>query len=93
MSQIPYDLKKLSKEEVDGEILRLGMIAELDAINFYEQLAAMAENPDIKKVFRDITKEEKTHMAEFQTLLLREDGEQVLESEKGEDEVEKLTKQ
>lgn len=91
MSQIPYDLKKLKKEEVDGEILRLGMIAELDAVNLYEQLAAMAENPDIKKVFRDIAKEEKTHMAEFQTMLLRDDGEQVLEMAKGKKEVEELT--
>lgn len=91
MSQIPYDPKKLRDEETDSEILRLGMIAELDAINFYEQLSAMAVNPDIKKVFRDVTKEEKTHMAEFQTLLKREDGEQVLEMEKGEREVEDLT--
>lgn len=91
ISQIPYDLSKLRKEEIDSEILRVGMAAELDAVNLYEQLAAMAENPDVRKVFRDIIKEEKTHMAEFQTLLLREDGEQVLESEKGEDEVGKLT--
>lgn len=90
LSQIPYDLKNLKKEEVDSEILRLGMIAELDAVNFYEQLASMAENPDIKKVFRDIAREEKTHVAEFETLLLREDGEQVLESVKGEKEVEAL---
>lgn len=91
MSQIPYDLKKLKKEEIDGEILRLGMIAELDAVNFYEQLAAIAENSDIKKVFLDIAKEEKTHMAEFQTMLLRDDGEQVLEMAKGKKEVEELT--
>ena len=91
MSQIPYDLKKLRKEEVDGEILRLGMIAELDAINLYEQMAAIAENPDIRKVLLDIGREEKTHVAEFQTLLLREDGEQVLEMEKGRKEAEKLT--
>lgn len=91
MSQIPYDLKKLRKEETDTEILRLGMIAELDAVNLYEQMAALAENPDIRKVLLDIAREEKTHVAEFQTLLLREDGEQVLEMEKGRKEVEKLT--
>jgi rubrerythrin len=91
MSQIPYDLSKLRKEEIDSEILRLGMIAELDAVNLYEQMAAMAENPDIRKVLHDVAKEEKTHMAEFQTLLLKEDGEQVIESEKGKEEVEELT--
>lgn len=93
MSQIPYDLSKLKKEEIDGEILRLGMVAELDAVNLYEQLAAMAENPDVRKVFRDIIREEKTHLAEFQTLLLREDGEQALESKKGQKEVEELTEE
>ena len=33
-------------------------------------MAALAENPGIKKVLLDIAKEEKTHVAEFQTLLL-----------------------
>ena len=40
MSNIPMDLSKVSKENIDKEILRVGMIAELDAINLYEQLAA-----------------------------------------------------
>lgn len=93
MSQIPYDLNKLRKEEIDSEILRLGMSAELDAVNLYEQLAAMAENPDIRKVFHDIIKEEKTHLGEFQALLLKEDGEQMIELEKGEEEVKKLTEE
>jgi len=40
----------------------------------------------------DIAKEEKTHIGEFQTLLLKEDEEQVTELEKGKKEVEELTK-
>jgi rubrerythrin len=40
----------------------------------------------------DIAKEEKTHVGEFQTLLLREDAEQKKELRKGEDEVNELTK-
>jgi rubrerythrin len=39
----------------------------------------------------DIAKEEKTHMGEFQTLLLKEDKEQVKELEEGKKEVEELT--
>jgi rubrerythrin len=39
LSQSPLDLNKVSKENIDKEILRLGMIAELDAVNLYEQLA------------------------------------------------------
>jgi rubrerythrin len=91
MSNIPVDLGIVPKENIDKEILRVGMIAELDAINLYEQLAAKAENPDIKKVILDIAKEEKTHVGEFQALLLRLDRQQVAELEAGKKEVEKET--
>jgi hypothetical protein len=92
LSEIPIDLEKLSTEDRDREILRVGMIAELDAVNLYEQLAAMAEREEIKTVLIDIAKEEKTHMGEFQTLLLRVDEEQVEELEKGKEEVEEMLK-
>jgi len=81
----------VKKEELDREILRVGVIAELDAVNLYEQLAAMTENENIKKILLDIAKEEKTHVGEFQALLLRIDEEQVREMEKGKKEVEELT--
>ena len=90
LAQTPIDLKKVSKMNIDLEILRIGMIAELDAVNLYEQLAAMSDNADLKKLFFDIAKEEKTHMGEFQTLLLRLDKEQVKELEEGKKEVEEL---
>ncbi len=88
LSEIPRNLEKVKKEDLDREILRAGIIAELDAINLYEQMAAMAQNEDIKKVLLDIAREEKTHMGEFQTLLLKEDKEQVKELEAGRKEVE-----
>jgi len=91
LSQIPISLEKVKKENLDKEILRVGMIAELDAVNLYEQLAAMTENENIKKVLLDIAKEEKTHIGEFQTLLLKEDKEQEKEIEEGKKEVEELT--
>lgn len=90
LSQLPIDLSKVKKEDIDREILRAGMIAELDAINFYEQMAALTENENIRKVLLDIAKEEKTHMGEFQTLLLMEDEEQKKELKEGEEEVEEL---
>jgi len=73
-----------------GNMLRVGLIAELDAVNLYEQLAAMAEREEVKKVLLDIAKEEKTHVGEFQTLLLKEDKEQVEELEHGKEEVEEM---
>jgi len=90
LSEIPTDLENVDKEMRDREILRVGMIAELDAVNLYEQLAAMADDEKIKAVLMDIAKEEKTHMGEFQTLLLMKDKEQVEELAKGKEEVEEL---
>jgi rubrerythrin len=92
MSSIPIDLKKVEKADVSKEIVRIGMIAELDAVNLYEQLAAMTDDNDIREVLMDIAKEEKTHMGEFQALLLRNDKQQVEELKKGKDEVDKTTK-
>ncbi len=90
LSEIPVNLAKLSKKELDKEILRLGMIAELDAVNLYEQLAAMTSNSSIKAVLLDISKEEKTHVGEFQAMLLKLDKEQEKELAKGKKEVDEL---
>jgi rubrerythrin len=87
-AKIPTDLAKVSKENIDKEILRHAIIAELDAINFYEQMANMTASKDIKAILLDVAKEEKTHVGEFQTLLLRIDKEQVEELKAGEEEVE-----
>lgn len=91
LSQTPIDLSKVDKADIDKEILRLGMIAELDAVNLYEQLAAKASSSKIKSLFRGIAREEKTHVGEFQALLLQLDKEQVKELEKGKKEVEELS--
>lgn len=88
MSQIPIDLGKISKENIDKEILRAGIIAELDAINLYEQMAELTDSQDLKDILLDIAREEKTHVGEFQTLLLRLDKQQVEELEAGREEVE-----
>jgi len=90
LSKIPISLTRICKEDLDKEILRAGIIAELDAINLYEQMAAMTENADIKRILLDIAKEEKTHVGEFQALLLIKDKEQKEELEKGKKEVEEL---
>jgi rubrerythrin len=91
MSQIPVDFTKVKKEDLNKEILRAAIIAELDAINLYEQMGALTDNEDIRKVMLDIAKEEKTHVGEFQTLLLRLDAEQVEELAHGKEEVEEIT--
>lgn len=91
ISKVPIDLEKVKKEEIDKEVLRVAIIAELDAINLYEQLAQATDREDIKEVMLDIAKEEKTHVGEFQTLLLKIDKEQASELERGRKEVEEIT--
>jgi rubrerythrin len=91
LSNIPLNLDKVGKKDLDKEILRAGIIAELDAINLYEQMAALTENKNIRKILLDIAKEEKTHVGEFQTLLLMEDKEQEKELEEGKKEVKEET--
>jgi len=90
LSKIPINLERINKENLDKEILRAGIIAELDAINLYEQMAAMTQNAEIKTILLDIAKEEKTHVGEFQTLLLINDKEQEKELEEGKKEVKEL---
>ena len=90
LSDIPKRLEKVVASDLDKEILRVGMIAELDAISLYEQLAAMSSNEDIRKVLLDIAKEEKTHVGEFEELLKRVDSEYAGEIKDGKKEVVKL---
>ncbi len=89
LSRIPISLEKIKQEDIDKEILRAGIIAELDAINMYEQMATLTRKKSIRKILLDIAQEEKTHVGEFQSLLLKEDSEQVRELEEGEKEVKK----
>ena len=91
MSQIPFLLDKIKKEDIEREILRTGIIAELDAVSLYEQLAAMTKKDSIRKILLDIAREEKTHVGEFQALLLKEDQEQAEELVKGDREVREKT--
>lgn len=87
LSQIPIDLKQIREENIDKEILRAGIIAELDAVNLYEQMAALTKDKNIRAILLDIAKEEKTHVGEFQALLLNRDKEQLKELEEGKKEV------
>lgn len=87
---IPKD-RKFSKEEV-AQALRLAIIAELDAINLYVQLANAVDDEKIKSVFLDVAREEKTHVGEFLTLLELIDSEQVEELKAGRKEVEEILK-
>jgi hypothetical protein len=91
LSGMPFDLAKLTAATRDKELLRAAIIAELDAINLYEQMAATTKDKNLKIIFMDVAKEEKTHVGEFQALLLKLDKEQVAELASGKEEVDELT--
>ncbi len=88
MSKMPIDLQVLKADQLDREILRAAIIAELDAVSLYEQLAAMTGDHKIRRILLDVAKEEKTHVGEFQALLVLIDPEQSEELEEGRKEVE-----
>lgn len=90
LSEIPTNKDKVSKEMTDWEILRWATMAELDAINLYEQMAVKAHNPLVKKILLDVAKEEKEHIGEFESLLFELDKEQIERYEKGKSEVEEM---
>lgn len=89
---MPIKMENIAMETLNLEILRTAIIAELDAVNLYEQFASTTENAELKKILLEVAKEEKTHVGEFQALLLEMDKEQVEELDKGRKEVEELTK-
>jgi len=93
LSKIPIDLESVPKKDIDKEILRAAIIAELDAVNLYEQMASMTQSEDIRKILLDVAGEEKTHVGEFQTLLLKHDKEQEKELEEGKKEVQEILRQ
>ncbi len=93
LSNIPVNWKslvELGKEYPDVELVRIGVIAELDAVNLYEQLASLAKNEDVKNVFLDIAREEKEHFGEFMALLNSLDKEIVEAVREGGEEVNEL---
>ncbi|KKF98021.1 MULTISPECIES: ferritin family protein [Methanosarcina] len=74
-SETLADLENISKKDLDKEILRAAMIAELDAVNLYEQMANLTKNEEIRTILLDIAREEKIHVAMFETVLLQADKE------------------
>lgn len=90
MPWMPFELSKLSGRELDAAIIMTGIMAELEAVNLYVQLAAMAGSEAVREVLLDIAKEEKTHIGEFLTLLKTIDEELARELERGSEEVREL---
>jgi rubrerythrin len=55
--------------ERDKQILRLSILAEIDAINLYKKFATLTNNEKLKNILSDIAEEENVHIGEFEGLL------------------------
>ena len=87
MSEIPINLAILPPEKIDREILRAAIIAEWDAVNLYEEMAEVADDPEVRELLLDIASEERVHVGEFCALLAIVDPEGAADLEEGKEEV------
>jgi rubrerythrin len=87
MSKLPIDVLEQKPLEIDKQILRSGIIAELDAVNLYTQEAAQATDPRVKDVLLSIAREEMIHVGEFRAVLLSIDSEYKDAEAEGADEI------
>lgn len=60
--------KPLNDREL-ARAVRISIAAEHDATHFYELVADLVEDNNIKKLFQDIANEEKVHVGEFEKVL------------------------
>jgi len=74
--------------DTEKQIVRTAIIAELDAINLYEQMANKSRNKKVKKVLLDVAREEKVHIGEFEALIEILDKEHEAAEDEGKEEVE-----
>ncbi len=77
-----YDL------DTEKQMVRTAIIAEMDAINLYEQLANKSKNKKVKETFFEVAREEKVHVGEFEALIEMLDKEHEPAEEEGKKEVE-----
>jgi len=83
----PEKIKGLSPKVANLQMLRFAIIAELDAVNIYEQFADITKDENIKKVMLDVAREEKVHAGEFKKLMKQIDPDYEKAEEEGEAEV------
>ena len=86
-SRTDANLIQPDPQDTAAQILRKAIAAELDAIELYEKQASECDDEDVRRVLLDVAREEKTHVGEFQTVLLRIDPEQAKGNQAGANEV------
>jgi rubrerythrin len=94
-SDIPLNIER---EDVQKQVARAGMIAELDAANEYEQLLSKLQRnssryEEFAPVINDVISEEKKHMGMFLQMLEELDPQAKMQIMSGMKEAEKLEKE
>jgi len=98
MSKLLNKINRLLKEGFadskeftsDTQMLNLAIMAEYDAITFYQQMASKCKSKDISKLFLDIAHEEKVHVGEFEGMLKKIDSDHKKATIEGEDELDEI---
>jgi rubrerythrin len=83
--------RKLGREEL-VRALRLDLAAEHEAVHLYLAHADACDDPLAQAVLRDIANEERTHIGEFQRLIILLTGDEQQFSDAGAEEVEEMRK-
>lgn len=73
LSKVPVDISKIKQGDLNKETLRSALIAELDAVNLYEEMANITDNEEVERVLLDIIDDEMEHIAMFLLVLLEID--------------------
>jgi rubrerythrin len=84
------ETKSYDKGETERAV-RQAQIAELDAVNTYQQMAQSTKDPKIKELLNDVADEEKVHQGEFQAATDKVDPDNKKEVDKGESEAKEKT--
>ncbi len=67
---------KLSQKFTNQDLIRSGIIAELDTISLYQSQIENTNDEESKKVLTHIMDEEKEHVAELSCILMKQDSTQ-----------------
>lgn len=78
--------------DFDKQSIREALVTELEDISLFEDLAADSRDESVKKVLLGIASEEKKHVGELMTLLMRADKEQIEKFDEGAKAVENIDK-
>ena len=65
----PINMEKMPQEDIDEQILRSVMIAELATVQEYEQMCYNTSNQEIKDMLEELIEDEEEHFNKAQELL------------------------